>query len=192
MLKPVFALHSKYLSPYSAALASACYLVTYLCSRSDLFPSSTVTHFSPIFWLHKSIHSGKLLKLFSSAFNKTDTTDIKHQKRNVRLFQVVRNQRPESLLASCIPELKAEHLPTRHNRFGHEVNSNCWLYQRWSTPMPISNLSSMKRVKIEVFPVDCSPRNTTLILLFKLLIFYDYKLINLLLGGLTATIQNKN
>ena len=50
--------------------------------------------------------------------------------------------------------------------FGHEVDSDGGLSRWISTPTPCSKRSWMKRTKIEVLPVDCSPRKTTLILLF--------------------------
>ena len=64
---PVFALTSKYVKLYSPAFCLASSSPTCLSSKSHLFPSNTMMLFSLMFWLHRSIHSGKLLKLFSSA-----------------------------------------------------------------------------------------------------------------------------
>ena len=68
MLLPLLALHSKYFSPYSSAFCSISYFFTWRSSsRSDLLPSSTTTHFSPMFCVQRSIHSGRLTKDLSSA-----------------------------------------------------------------------------------------------------------------------------
>lgn len=49
---------------------------------------------------------------------------------------------------------------------GHEIDAHSCLNAFSITPEPSSNLSWMNRVSMEVLPVDCSPRNTTLTLVF--------------------------
>lgn len=66
MFSPVLALTSKNFKPYYWDLASISYFVTCLSSRSHLFANNKVTHFYPMFWLQRSIHSGRCVKLLSS------------------------------------------------------------------------------------------------------------------------------
>ena len=63
---PVFALTSKYVKLYSPAFSRPSSSLTCLSSKSHLFPNRIMMLLSLMFWLHRSIHSGRLVKLFSS------------------------------------------------------------------------------------------------------------------------------
>lgn len=94
------------------------------------------------------------------------TGEIKHDECHICIFQVTGNQGAKSFLSCCIPQLQPKDIIAHMNILSHEVNTNCSLDNALCTPDPSSNLSWMYRVKMEVLPVDCSPRKTTLIFVF--------------------------
>jgi hypothetical protein len=94
------------------------------------------------------------------------TGEVEDDEGDESVLEVAGDQRAEAFLAGGVPELHAEDAGADVQVLGHEVDADGGLDERWGTPMPSSNLSWMNRMRMEVLPVDCSPRKTTLILLF--------------------------
>ena len=123
-------------------------------------------------WSCRFYYSGKYLSIHWDCRMTCDlddvwfTCEIEDDECYECIFQVARDEWSKSLLASGVPELQSKDVGTDMNIFCHKIYSNSWLYAYWITPEPSSNLSCMNLVKIDVFPVDCSPKNTTFILLF--------------------------
>ena len=93
------------------------------------------------------------------------TGKVEDDKGYEGVFEVAGNEGSKALLPGSVPKLHAEDIVAKVKVLGHEVDAYGWLSYLVSTPRPYSNLSWMKRIRMEVFPVDCSPRNTTFILL---------------------------
>lgn len=106
--------------------------------------------------------------LWSFAYLDRDrsTCNIKNQNNNAGILQIAGDERAKPLLSCRVPQLQPEILIEHSQIFGHEVNANSGLHLTSHTPIPSSNLSEINLIKMEVFPVDWSPKNTSLILLF--------------------------
>ena len=93
------------------------------------------------------------------------TCEVEDDEGDEGVLEVAGDEGAEPFLACGVPELHPEDVVSNVDVLGHEVDADGGLPSADVTPSPSSNLSWMKRVRMEVFPVDCSPRNTTLILL---------------------------
>lgn len=93
------------------------------------------------------------------------TCEVEDDEGDEGILEVAGDEGAEAFLAGGVPELHPEDVVADVDILGHEVDSDSGLRSADGTPSPSSNLSWMKRMRIEVFPVDCSPRKTTLILL---------------------------
>lgn len=67
-------------------------------------------------------------------------------------------------MSGGVPELHAEDAIVQGHIFGHEINPNGCLGKCAGTSTFSSKVSCINLERIEVLPVDWSPRKTTLIL----------------------------
>ena len=165
MFSLCFALTSKYLTLYYAALLSASVSFTVRYSlKSDLLPSKITIGFYFLLCAHNSNHSPKFSKLRSPNLSTYYTCDIENDEGYSCILKVARNQGSKSFLPGRIPKLQPKNMIVNWEVFGHEIYANsCLLNKGKGTPNPSSNLSCIKRMRMEVLPVDWSPRKTTLI-----------------------------
>ena len=93
------------------------------------------------------------------------TCQVENDESNTGIFQIAGDQGPKSLLSCSVPQLQSEVMLPNSEVFRHKINTHGCLDMIIITPCPSSNLSYINRSRIDVFPVDWSPRKTTLILL---------------------------
>lgn len=92
--------------------------------RSDLLPNNTRMVFSFLLLWHRSIHSFRLSKDFSSLIIGARTGEVEHDEGDEGVLEVAGDQRPEPLLSGSVPKLHAEDAVADVQVFGHEVDAN--------------------------------------------------------------------
>ena len=89
---------------------------------------------------------------------------VEHQQSAVGVLEVVGDQRPKTLLTSCVPQLQAIALALLDHVFSQEVDPDGWLGGWRNTLAVYSKRWLMNWSMMQVLPTLASPNRTILIL----------------------------